>query len=149
MRLRHVIGAGSLALLLISCSLGDSADTRSINVFVEVDKSVLPIGESLTIITRAKNVGYDPLTLTGPSNCLMWVEILTSAGQVIWRSDTQCSSTSVTETLAPGAEKSQTFIWPGTNQDGGQLSGDFHLQPVARLSTGATAGPLVTIRVGT
>jgi hypothetical protein len=148
-RLRHVIGAGSLALLFTSCSLGDSADTRSINVFLNVDKSVLPVGESLTIITTAKNVGYDPLNLTGPSNCLLWVEILSSAGQVIWRSDTQCSSTSVTETLAPGEEKSQTFLWPGTNQEGGQLFGDFHLQPVARLSTGATAGPLIKIRVGT
>lgn len=147
MRLRHVIGAGSLALLFASCSLGDSADTRSINVFVEVDKSTLPIGESMTIITRAKNVGYDPLTLSGPSNCLLWVEILNSQGQVVWRSDTQCSSTSVTETLAPGQEKSQTFTWAGTNQDGGQLHGDYHIQPVVRLSGEATAGPLLSVRV--
>lgn len=131
----------------MSCSLGDSADTRSINVFVEVDKSTLPIGESMTIIVRAKNVGYDPLMLSGPSNCLLWVEILNNAGQAVWRSDTACSSSQVTETLSPGQEKSQSFTWAGTNQDGGQLHGDFHIQPAVRTSGAATAGPLLTVRV--
>lgn len=147
MRLRHVIGAGSLALLFTSCSLGDSTDTNSIFVFIEVSKSTLPIGESMTIIARAKNVGYDPLTLSGPSNCLLWVEILNTAGQVVWRSDTACNPDSVTETIEPGEEESQSFTWAGTNQDGGQLHGDFSIKPIVRLTGLATAGQPISVRV--
>jgi hypothetical protein len=64
-----------VALLATSCSLGGPADAGSINLYLSVDKSTLAIDDSMTITVTARNVGYDPLTLTGPSACLLYIEV--------------------------------------------------------------------------
>jgi hypothetical protein len=145
-RFRHVIGACTLALLSTSCSLGDSADASSINVYVEVDKSTLGIGELVTITLIARNVGFEPLSLTGPSDCLMYVQVVTNQGEVVWNSNGACSGSTVTEEIAPGADKVQTITWDGTNLAGARLgAGFYHIRPVALVTGAAYVGPSVSI----
>ena len=145
-RLGHVLGAGILALLAASCRLGDPTDAGSINVYLDLDKTTLPLDEVVTITVTARNVGYDPITLTGPSDCLLHVEVVTNAGQLVWQSNTSCAGNTVTESVAAGESKVQAFTWNGTNQAGARLAaGFYHVRGVARLTGGAYGGPLVSV----
>ena len=149
MRLRHVVGACVLGLLATSCSLGDSAEDNPINVFIEVDKAVLQEGETMTITVTVQNVGYDPVTLTGPSDCLMFVDILNSQGSVVWNSIAGCTGSTVTESVGPGLTRSQSFTWDGSNLAGAPVtSGPYYIRPVARVTGGAIAGPVRSISIG-
>ena len=146
MRLRHVLGAYALAMLATSCSLGDSADAGSINLYLEVDKGTLPIGESMTITATARNVGYSTITLTGPSDCLLYIEVLNNGGQVVWRSNVSCTGSTVTESLEPGQDRIQAFTWDGSNLAGARLSsGFYHIRAVARVTGAAYVGPLLSV----
>lgn len=148
-RFRHFIGACTLALLSTStsCKLGDATeDTGSINLYIEVDKPTLAIGETMTITVLARNVGFDPLSLTGQSDCLLYVEVLNNQGQVVWHSNGGCSGSVVTEEIAPGADKVQSFTWGGSNLAGARLgAGFYHVRPIARLTGGAHLGPTASI----
>ena len=148
MRLRHVIGACSLALLSMSCSLGDTVDAGSINVFVEVNDSQLTVGEESIIITvTARNVGYDPLQLTGPSDCLVYAEVFNSQGSLMWTSgQSTCQGATVTEDLAAGQAKVQSFSWDGTNLAGAGLAPGLYLvRGVARTAGASSIGPPLTV----
>ena len=146
MRFRHVMGACALALLSTSCSLGDGADASSINVYVAVDKSTLGIGESVIITVTTRNVGFETLSLTGPSDCLMYVQVVTNQGEVVWNSSGACTGSTVTEQIGPGADKVQTITWDGTNLAGARLAaGFYHIRPVALVTGAPYVGPSVSI----
>ena len=137
-----------VALLATSCSLGDPSDAGSINLYIEVDKSFLRNDETMTITVTARNVGNELQTLTGPSDCLLFVEILTEQGQVVWRSNAGCTGNTVTEEIVVGQDKVQSVVWDGRDRDGLFLSGGFYyIRPVARVTGGSYAGPLVSISV--
>jgi hypothetical protein len=147
-RFRHLIGACVLALLSTSCSLGDPVDAGSINVFVEVDDPQLTVGqESINVTVTARNVGYDPLTLTGLSDCLVFFEVFDSQGAVVWSSNnSSCQGATVTEEIAAGMAKVQSFQWDGRNTAGAGLApGLYLLRGVARTTGGATIGPGITV----
>lgn len=146
MRFRRVMGAWLAALLATSCSLGSTADAGSINLYLEVDKGTLPVGESMTITVTARNVGYDVLTLTGPSDCLLYIEVLNNQGIVVWNSNGGCTGSTVTEDLAVGRDKVQSFTWNGSNLAGARLSsGFYHIRGVARVTGSAYFGPPVSV----
>lgn len=146
MRFRCVIGAWLAALVATSCSLGSTADAGSINLYLEVDKSTLPIGESMTITVTARNVGFDPLTLTGPSDCLLYIEVLNNQGSVVWNSTGGCTGSTVTEQLVVGTDKVQSFTWDGSNLAGARLSsGYYHIRAVARVTGAAYIGPPLSV----
>ena len=149
MRLRHAIAASTLALLATSCSLGDSVDAGSINIFVEVNDAQLTVGEeTITITVTARNVGYDPLELTGPSDCLVYVEIFNSQGLLVWTSNqsSRCQGAIVTEAVAAGESKVQSFQWDGTNLAGAALSvGLYLVRGAARTPGAASVGPPLTV----
>ena len=146
MRFRHVIGACTLALLSTSCSLGDVTDAGSINLYVDVDKATLAVGETMTITVTARNVGFDPLSLTGPSDCLLYVEVLSNQGQVVWNSTGSCTGSTVTEEVVAGADKVQSFTWDGTNLAGSRLgAGFYHIRPIARITGAPYVGPLISV----
>jgi hypothetical protein len=133
-------------LLSTSCSLGDETGSGSINIYVEVDKSTLALGETMTITVTARNVGYDPLSLTGPSDCLLYIEVVNNQGQVVWHSNGACSGGSVTEEVAPGANRVQSFTWNGSNLAGARLAaGFYHIRPIARLTGGNYVGPAASV----
>ena len=147
MRLRHVIGACALALVSTSCSLGDSTDAGSINLYIDVSDSQLTVGqESITFTVTARNVGFDPLTFSGPSDCLLYLEIFNSAGSLVWTSASACQPGTVTEELAAGQDKVQVIAWDGRNTAGAFLAAGLYLvRPVARTSGTATVGPPLTV----
>lgn len=148
MRFRHLLGAAVLALAAGSCSLNvDPTDAGTLNVFIDISDSQLTVGqESITITVTARNVGDDPLTLTGPANCLLFVEVREIQGTLVWDSNGTCQGTIVTETLAVGAERVQSFTWNGTNLAGAPLApGLYNVRAVARVAGGAYVSPSLTV----
>lgn len=145
MRFRRLMGAWMVALLATSCSLGSPADAGSINLYLSVDKSTLAIGDSMTITVTARNVGYDPLTLTGPSDCLLYVEVRSNKGQV-WDSNRDCPGAIVTEEILVGVDKIQSFTWNGTNFAGARLpAGFYQIRAVARVTGTPYIGPPLSV----
>jgi uncharacterized repeat protein (TIGR01451 family) len=137
-----------LALSTASCSLGDSVDAGSINVFVAVDDAQLTVGEeTITFTVTARNVGYDPLTLTGPSDCLLYVEIFNTQGTMVWSSvQGSCQGATVTEEIAAGQSKDQSFPWNGVNVAGAYLAPGLYLvRGVARTPGTSSVGPALTV----
>lgn len=142
MRLRQVIGAGALALLGTACSLGESSDAGSVIVDIEADRGTLALDEAMSITVTARNVGDEAYTLTGPSDCLLYVDVLDTSGQIVWNSNGSCTGGTVTESVVPGGSKSQTFTWDGTNLAGARLASGFYLiRGVARVTGAAFLGP--------
>ncbi len=137
-----------LAVLASSCSLGNAADAGSINLYLEVNDASLAIDEAMTITVTARNVGYSAMTLTGPSDCLLSVEVLSNQGTIVWRSNTNCSGSPVTESLEPGQDKVQAFTWHGEGLAGSRLaSGYYNLRGVARVTNAAYQGPLLSVSI--
>ena len=137
-----------VALLATACSLGNSADAGSMNLYAATDKSTLLVGDSMTITVTARNVGYDPITLTGPSDCLLYIEVLSAQVGVVWHSNGGCIGSTVTEELVPGQDKVQTFIWKGTDLGGDRLSSGFYqIRAVARVTGAAYIGPPLNIAI--
>lgn len=150
MRFRHLVSAGMLAVLATSCSLGDSADAGSINLYLEVNDASLAVDEAMTITITARNVGYSNITLTGPSDCLLYVEVLNNQGNILWSSSTtaNCTGSTVTETLEPGQDKVEAFTWHGESLAGARLAaGYYNLRGVARVTNAAYQGPLLTVSI--
>ena len=133
-------------VLASACSLGDSQDAGSINLYLAVDKSTLTAGDSMKITVTARNVGFDPVTLTGPSDCLLYIEILNQQGTVIWHSNGNCSGSNVTEQLDAGQDEVKVITWYGVNLAGGRpLGGYYTVRGIARVTGGAYIGPPLTI----
>lgn len=146
MTLRQRLCTGVLALLASACSLGDPEDAGSLNVFVSVDKSTLPAGELMTITVTARNVGYSPITLTGPADCLTFVDILTTQGTVVWNSSGECGATTETKEILPGENYTESIVWGGSNFAGARLAAGYYvIRPVARLTGEPYAGPPITV----
>ena len=124
MRFRHVLGACALALAAVSCSLEvDPMGATAINVFIDVSDAQLTVGqETITLTVTARNVGDKVLTLTGPANCLLFIEVRDTQGSLVWDSNASCQGTTVTEELAVGVDRVQTFTWNGTNLAGAPLA---------------------------
>ena len=146
MRIRQVVSAIAIALVAGSCSLGNPEDAAVINLFLDVSDAQLAVDEEMTITVTARNVGFEPVELTGPSNCLLYLDILDTQGNIVWNSNSQCTGGSVTETVVVGVDKLQTFTWAGTNQAGARLTGGFyHIRPVARLTGSLYFGPPLSV----
>ena len=148
MRFRHVLGACALALATVSCSLEvEPTGASSINVFIDVSDAQLTVGqESVTLTVTARNVGNRIITLTGPANCLLFVEVRDTQGTLVWDSNGSCQGTTVTEELAVGAERVQAVTWNGTNLAGAPLApGNYIVRAVARVTGGAYVSPSTTI----
>jgi hypothetical protein len=135
------------AVLATSCSLGGPAEASSIDLNLEVDNATLHTDEFMTITLTARNVGYDPLTLAGPSGCLLYVEVLSSQGSVVW-SNGSCAGSTVTEEIAAGEVKIQSFTWDGSGLAGARLaSGPYRIRGVARVTGAKYIGPPLSIAI--
>ena len=148
MRFRHVLGACSLALAAVSCSLEvEPTGSALINVFIEVSDAQLTVGqETITLTVTARNVGEEVITLTGPANCLLFIEVRDTQGSLVWDSNASCQGSIVTETLAVGADRIQSFTWNGTNTAGAPLApGLYNVRAIARVTGGAYVSPAATV----
>jgi hypothetical protein len=146
-RFRHVLGVCALTLAAVSCSLDTPLDAGAPEVLIELSDDQLTVGqESITITVTLRNVGYGSLTLTGPSDCLLFAEVLTPQGTPVWSSNTGCAGGSVTEEIASGETKTQSFSWAGTNTLGqGLAAGLYIVRGVARTTDRATIGLSLTV----
>jgi hypothetical protein len=135
--------------LLASCSLEIAPNTSNIIVTIAVDKGTLLLDESVLITVRAQNVGYDVITLTGPSACLMYVQIRsTETGVLVHDSAADCSGTTVTEEIAPGEERTQTFSWDGLSDGGARaVAGFYSIRGIVRVTGDPRTGNPATIAV--
>ena len=147
MRFRHVLGTSALALSAVSCSLDTPLDAGASEVLIELSDSQLTVGqESITITVTLRNVGYGSLTLTGPSDCLLFAEVLTQQGSQVWSSNAGCTGGTVTEEVASGETRNQSFSWAGTNTLGqGLAAGVYVVRGVARTADRATIGLSLTV----
>jgi len=146
-RFRHVPGVLALALAAVSCSLDTPLDAGAPEVLIELSDDQLTVGqESITITVTLRNVGYGAVTLTGPSDCLLFAEALTQQGSQVWSSNAGCSGANVTEEIASGQTKTQSFSWGGTNTLGqGLAAGVYVVRGVARTADRATVGLALTV----
>jgi hypothetical protein len=142
-----VVPAFTLVLVATSCSLGDVTDAGSINIYLDVNDAQLTVGQdTVTFTVTARNVGFDPLSFSGPSDCLLYVEVFNSIGSVVWSSNTTCVGQTVTEELAAAEDKVMTIRWDGRTTAGSFLAPGLYLvRPVARTTPSATLGPPLTV----
>ena len=145
MKFRQVVSTMAVALVTGSCSLGSPQDDALLNLFLEVNDAQLAVDEEMTITVTARNVAVEPVELTGPNNCLLFIEVLDNQGAIVWNSNSQCGAT-VTETVLVGADKVQVFTWAGINQAGARLTGGFyHIRAIARLATSLHFSELLSV----
>lgn len=147
-RLRHVLGVSALALVASSCSLEVAPNSgNTINVFIDISDPQLTVGqEFITFTATARNVGNSVLTLTGPSDCLLFVEVRDTQGSMVWNSNGSCVGAIVTVELAVGADRFQSFTWNGTNLAGALLApGLYNVRAVARVTGGAYVSPPASV----
>jgi len=133
--IRRLIPLLTVVLLATSCSLDVPTEVGNIAIYLEVDKATLPLDESVTITATARNVGYDTITLTGPSDCLVYIQILNSTGLIVYNADQLCTGATVTENLEAGMDKVRAFVWSGTNQAGARVpAGLYTIRAIARVT---------------
>ena len=145
MRLRQLVSAIAVTLVAGSCRLGEPTDSAVINVFVGVSDAQLGVGEEMTITVTARNVGFEPVVLSGPPGCTLYIDVVDTQGSIVWTNG-QCPGGAVTEELVVGVDKVQTFTWRGENQAGARLPGGFyHIRAVARLSGSRYFGPPISV----
>ena len=148
MSLRRTTLAFLAVLAAPSCNLETTDNTRdAIALFLEIDQTTISENEAMNVTVRAENVGSETLTLSGPSDCLLYIEVIESSGTRVYNSAQSCAGSSVTEELAPDAIKEMTFTWNGRQNSGERVIGTFVLRPVALVSSGARAGPGATVIV--
>lgn len=143
MQFPRVVRVLAVALIATSCSLGEPTDAGSINIFLEVNDAQLTVGQdTVTFTVTARNVGFDPLSFTGPSDCLLFIEVFNSAGVMVWSSNQSCTGQVVTEALTAGQDKAVSIQWDGRNSAGSFLgAGTYLVRPIARTQGSATVGP--------
>ena len=136
------------ALLAVqSCNSIESPEDDPIAVFIEIDKPTLSQGEIMSVTVRARNVGLESATLTGPSDCLLYFDVYSTDGNRLFSSAEGCSGGTVTETIAPGANRQATVSWDGRRTSGERLHGTFHMRPVALMTGKSVFGQTVTVLV--
>ncbi|HWP03847.1 MAG TPA: hypothetical protein VNL96_10350 [Gemmatimonadaceae bacterium] len=146
MRRMILIAMVALASLLGSCD-PLAPGGSGVELYLELDKTTLPVGETMTILARARNVGVKTITLAGPRDCLIYFEVFASGGAKVYTSDV-CSGPMVTEELQPDEEKPQVFVWDGSSNSGIRLgTGIYMLRAVVRVQNDPYAGPGVNIRI--
>ncbi|HSA56796.1 MAG TPA: hypothetical protein VLE53_13885 [Gemmatimonadaceae bacterium] len=124
-----------------SCNLETTNVRDAIALFLEIDKTTISENEAMSVTVRAENVGTETLVLSGPSDCLLYIEVINLSGTRVYNSAQSCAGSQVNEVLAPEAIKEMTFTWSGQHNTGERVIGTFTLRPVALVSSGARAGP--------
>lgn len=147
MRLYRAI-VPAVSVLLASCSLG-GPEPSSISLSLEIDKEILAIGETMQITATATNFGYEPLSLTGPTGCLIYFQVQPAAGGIsVYNSSDGCTGVTVTEEIASGAQKTQVFVWEGLGSNGVRLgSGQYILRGNVRVTGNTYLGPALAFRI--
>lgn len=135
------------ALASLSCDGIDGPQDDPIAVFIEIDKPTLTEGEVMSVTVRARNVGLEIASLTGPSDCLLYFDVFNTDGNRLFSSAESCSGSTVTEPIAPGDDREVTVTWDGRRTSGERLHGTYRMRPVALVTGGSQFGQTVNVIV--
>ncbi|HEX7122603.1 MAG TPA: hypothetical protein VF178_09570 [Gemmatimonadaceae bacterium] len=146
------LSRGLLSLLVpavLSCTSFDSPGGPGIALYLELSATTVPTsGDPINATIIARNVSTGPLTLSGPNDCLLYVEVWNSRSQRVYSSASQCAGAVIDEELGPGETKTATVTWAGTTTNGDRLpAGIYRMHPVALLPGGAYSQPGANVRV--
>lgn len=153
MRTRHLIGVLAAALAASSCSLETGDDGPQVAIYVSLDQGTLQSAsetelDTVMVTVTARNVGYSSFSLTGPSDCLVYMEVYDNDENRVYSSAATCTGQSVTEELPEGEDKVLTFPWNGTNTAGARVpDGFYRIIGVAAITGRTYVGTPATIAV--
>lgn len=140
--------AAAAAVSAVSCGDPWGTDDGKIALYVEVDRSVIAQGEELTIVATARNIGSQPVTLSGPADCLLFFEVLNSDGTGVYNMADECTGAATTVTVEAGADLERTLKWQAQGRSGLRVAPGYYLiRAVARLLPDAYAAPPVQVLV--
>jgi hypothetical protein len=136
MRTSRFIPSLASTLLLTSCLGSLEPDIDDIVLDMEVDKTTVSTGESVRVTLTATNQGSKVITLNGPAECLLYFEVYSeTSGSPVYRLDNHCSGNVVSEQLAEGETKVQSFVWSARSDAGERVpSGRYAIRGLARLT---------------
>jgi Intracellular proteinase inhibitor len=145
--LRAVICAGLLAAgACVSLDSPGAINTLAINMFI--DKPTIVPGDSATISITATNFGNNPVTLSAPGGCYLFIEVHSLNGVYEYGSGDSCRGTITTATIDPGKEMMATIHWDGRTTAGPRLNpGPYTMRAAARLTDRSIVGGGITVTV--
>ena len=107
-----------------------------LDIQLSLSTSTLPNGQTTDITVTARNSGEGPISLEGPSDCLLAIRILNSAGTVVYNTDRNCSGATISAQLGGGQQRTQTFTWNGSSNAGVRVpSGSYTIEAIVRLAS--------------
>lgn len=131
MQLRHVMGMLAAVVAVSACSLETGDEGPQVAIYVSLDKGTLQSAsetelDTVMVTVTALNVGYSPFSLSGPSDCLVYMEVYDNDDNRVYSSAATCTGQQVTEELPEGEDKVLTFPWNGTNTAGARVPDGFY-----------------------
>lgn len=150
MTVRRLLLAFPLVAALAAGSCGDpwGTDDGKIALYVEVDRSIIGQGETLTMVLTARNIGSNTVTLSGPSDCLLYFEVLNKEGVTVYNQAEECSGGATSVTIAAGEDLERTLTWQAQGRSGSRVPlGYYLIRGIARLTPDAYAAPPVQVLV--
>jgi Intracellular proteinase inhibitor len=149
-KVRHdlwMVCAGLLAAsACVSLDNPGAENTLAINMFI--DKPTIVLGDSATISITATNFGDNPVTLSAPGGCYLFIEVYSLNGQYEYGSGDSCRGAITTTTLAPGKDMMATIQWDGRTTAGPRLNpGPYTMRAAARLLDRSIVGGGITVTV--
>jgi hypothetical protein len=116
------------ALLILSAALGlggcgslDVTPPTGLSVLLSVDNPVLALGATMHIVVTVTNAGKKAETLSGPSGCLVFVQILSQTSALVYSSTDTCTGDVTMVSMAPGESRTATIDWDGRSTAGSRL----------------------------
>lgn len=148
MTVRRLLRSLLAAMAVVSCGDPWGTDDGKIALYVEVDRAVIAQGEELTITATARNIGSQAVTLSGPSDCLLFYEVLDSDGATVYSMADECTGGTTTVTIEAGADFERILKWQAQGRAGLRVEpGHYIIRAVARLLPTAYAAPPVQVLV--
>jgi hypothetical protein len=148
MRMSRRVLSAAACLAAVSCSLDEPVSEVTLAVTFGVSAPTVPTGGTIEVSVTARNYGSAPVTLSAPSQCLLFFQVHAVGGNVMFRSFDECVGNSTTQVIPPGEEFSMSFQWDGRGSTGARLvGGTYLLRAGALLGASAILGSSGTINV--
>jgi hypothetical protein len=107
-----------------------------LDVQLSLGANTLSTGQTTDITVTARNSGEGPISLEGPSDCLLAIRILNGAGTVVYNTDRNCAGATISAQLGGGQQRVQAFAWDGRSNAGVRVPpGSYTIEGVVRLAS--------------
>ena len=106
-----------------------------LDIQLSLGTNTLLTGQTTDITVTARNSGEGPISLEGPSDCLIAIRILNSAGTVVYNTDRNCSGSTISAQVGGGQQRVQAFAWDGRSNSGVRVpTGSYSVEALVRLA---------------